>query len=125
MKFLSTRTHTIIGLIVGVALLAAPWLFAFADQGGAAVAVPLIVGVFIILSELTTTSVISPLKLVPMKVHIAMDVITGLFLAASPWLFQFSNLEINAWLPHLVVGILVVGYALVTRTDDSTNTVNE
>ena len=122
MKFINSRVHTIIGLVVGAALLVAPWLFAFADQGGAAVMVPLIVGAFIIISELTTTSEASPFKLIPMKAHIVVDVITGLFLALSPWLLGFSNLEANAWVPHLVVGILVVGYALVTSTEGDTST---
>jgi len=122
MKFINSRVHTIIGLVVGAALLVAPWLFAFADQGGAAVMVPLIVGAFIIISELTTTSEASPFKLIPMKAHIVVDVITGLFLALSPWLLGFSNLEANAWVPHLVVGILVVGYALVTNTEGDTST---
>jgi len=122
MKFINSRVHTIIGLVVGAALLVAPWLFAFADQGGAAVMVPLIVGAFIIISELTTTSEASPFKLIPMKAHIVVDVITGLFLALSPWLLGFSNLEANAWVPHLVVGILVAGYALVTNTEGDTST---
>ena len=122
MKFINSRVHTIIGLVVGAALLVAPWLFAFADQGGAAVMVPLIVGAFIIISELTTTSEASPFKLIPMKAHIVVDVITGLFLALSPWLLGFSNLEANAWVPHLIVGILVAGYALVTNTEGDTST---
>ena len=118
MRPISTRTHTIIGLIVGAALIVAPWLFGFADQGGAPVMVPIYVGIFILLSELTTTSPASPLKLVPMRVHIFVDVATGLFLLASPWLFNFADLEVNAWLPHVIVGVLVVGYALMTRTSD-------
>lgn len=125
MKLLTTRMHTIIGLVVGLALLVAPWLFGFAEQGGAAVMVPIYVGIFIILSELTTTSVLSPIKLVPMSAHIVVDVLTGLFLALSPWFFGFSDLELNAWLPHVVVGVVVMGYALVTRTDDATNTAAE
>lgn len=118
MKILSTRTHTIIGLIVGLALLVAPWLFGFADEGGAAVTVPIIVGIVILLSELTTTSPLSLIKLVPMRIHIMMDVVTGLVLLASPWLFGFSDLEANAWVPHVVVGLLVAGYAVMTDTDD-------
>jgi hypothetical protein len=118
MKFLSTRTHTIIGLIVGAALIVAPWLFGFADNGGAAVMVPIYVGIFILLSELTTTSPLSIVKLVPMRAHIMMDVLTGLFLLASPWLFGFNDLEANAWVPHVIVGVMIVGYALVTRTTD-------
>ena len=118
MQFLSTKTHTIIGLVVGAALIVAPWLFGFADKGGAAVMVPIFVGIFILLSELTTTSPLSAVKLVPMRVHIMMDVLTGLFLLVSPWLFGFNDLEANAWLPHVVVGVMIVGYALVTRTTD-------
>lgn len=118
MKPISSRTHTIIGLIVGVALLLAPMLFGFSDVGGAAVAVPMYVGIFILLSELTTTSPASPIKLIPMSAHIILDVLTGLFLLASPWLFGFSDLELNAWLPHVIVGVLTAGYALMTRTSD-------
>ena len=125
MKFLSTRTHTIIGLIVGAALIVAPWLFGFADEGGAAVMVPIFVGVFILLSELTTTSPISAFKLVPMRIHIMMDVLTGLFLLASPWLFGFNDLEANAWVPHVIVGVMIVGYALVTRTSDEKTSIAE
>lgn len=116
MKILSARTHTIIGLVVGLALILAPWLFGFADEGGAAMWVPIIVGIFIILSELTATSPLSLVKMVPMKIHVIVDVVTGLFLLVSPWLFDFADLETNAWLPHVIVGILVVGYALVTET---------
>lgn len=125
MKILSTKMHTIIGLIVGLALLVAPWLFGFSEESGAVVTVPLLIGVFIIVSELTTTSVLSPLKIVPMKTHIIVDIFTGLLLVISPWLFSFSDLEANAWVPHVVVGLLVVGYALVTSVDDSTNTASE
>lgn len=122
MKLINSRVHTIIGLVVGAALLVAPWLFGFADEGGAAVTVPIAVGIFIILSELTTTSAASPIKLVPMRVHIIVDVLTGLFLALSPWLFMFNDEPVNAWLPHVIVGILIVGYALMTRTNDEADT---
>jgi hypothetical protein len=116
MKFLSPRTHTIIGFIVGIALLLAPNIFGFSDVGGAAVTVPRIIGILIILSELTVKGSFSGMGVVPMSFHIAQDVIVGLFLAASPWIFGFSDLKANAWVPHLIVGLLVAGYALVTRT---------
>lgn len=115
MKLLSTRTHTIIGIIFGLALIAAPWLFGFSDTGGAAMLVPIYVGIFILLSELVTTNPYSLVKLVPMYVHVVLDVLTGAFLLISPWVFGFANSDTNTWLPHLVVGALVVGYALFTR----------
>src|ERR1700712_5638373 len=116
-KILSPRTHTIIGFVVGIALLLAPNIFGFSDVGGAAVAVPRIIGVIVLLSELTVKGSFSGFGVVPMKLHIGMDVLMGLILAVSPWLFSFHDEGANAWLPHLVVGIMMVGYALVTQTN--------
>lgn len=114
MRFLSSKAHTIIGLIVGVVLLFAPQLLGFSENEAASNAA-FWVGVFIIVSELVTTSAFSLVKLVPMKVHLVLDYLTGIFLALTPWLFGFADAEANAWVPHLVVGILIVGYALVTN----------
>jgi hypothetical protein len=118
MGFISTKAHTVIGLIVGVVLLFAPNIFGFTDNATASM-VPILIGIFIIINELITTSPYSPLKLVPMKIHIGIDVVTGLLLAVSPWLFGFMDAaQNNQWLPHLVVGIMVMGYALLTTTAD-------
>jgi hypothetical protein len=50
-----------------------------------------------------------------MRVHLVIDYITGAFLALSPWLFGFSD---TVWLPHALVGILTIGYALYTNPED-------
>lgn len=118
MKLISSKVHTYIGLLVGVALVVAPWLFAF-DDVEASKWSAIGVGLFILLNEPMTTSPASPLKLVPMRVHLAVDVVTGIFLAATPWLFGFADEDLNVWLPHVVVGVLVAGYALVTDPRDA------
>jgi hypothetical protein len=118
MKFLSPKTHSIIGFIVGLALLFAPNIFGFSDVGGAAVAVPRIIGILVILSELTVRGGFSGLNMIPMKAHLFMDVIMGAFLALSPWIFGFSDQGTNAWLPHLIVGLLIIGYVPMTRTNE-------
>jgi hypothetical protein len=118
MKILSPRTHTIIGFIVGLALLFAPNIFGFSDVGGAAVMVPRIVGIIVLISELTVRGSFSRMDMVPMSAHLAMDVVIGAFLALSPWLFGFSDQGTNAWLPHLIVGLLIIGYVPITRTND-------
>lgn len=121
MKFISPRAHSVIGFVVGVALLFAPNIFGFSDVGGAAVLLPRILGVIIILSELTVRGSFSGMGIVPMRAHITTDVIMGLLLALSPWLFSFSDGPSNSWVPHLLVGIVIVLYALATRTDDDTD----
>lgn len=117
MQFISPRTHTIIGFVVGIALLLAPNIFGFSDVGGAAVAVPRIIGIIVILSELTVRGSFRGMGFIPMRLHIMMDILMGAFLALSPWLFSFSDAGTNAWVPHFIVGLLMVGYALMTRTN--------
>jgi drug/metabolite transporter (DMT)-like permease len=118
MKFISSRTHTYIGWVVGVALVAAPWIFQF-DEVSPAKWSAILVGLFILVNEAVTTSPASPMKIVPMRVHVMLDVVTGIFLAVTPFLFQFSDEDANAWVPHIVVGLLIVGYALATDTSDA------
>lgn len=119
MRFISTKAHTVIGLVVGAALLIAPWLFGFSDNS-AATNSAIWVGVVVLLSELVSTSPYSILKLVPMKAHVVMDVLVGVFLLLTPWLFSFMDSAANnQWLPHVVVGVLIAGYALLTRTNDA------
>jgi hypothetical protein len=100
-----------------VVLIVAPWLLGFGDEP-TPMRVAIIVGAFILVNELITTSPASPMKLVPMRAHIVIDVLTGIVLALSPSLFGFADLEPNAWAPHLVVGILVAGYAVMTDPTD-------
>lgn len=117
MKFISSKVHTIIGLVVGVVLLLAPQMFRF-DDNQAATLITMGVGFFIIISELVTTSRMSPLKLIPMRIHLILDYVTGIFLILSPWLFGFSE---EVWVPHVIVGILTVGYAAFTNPSLDSN----
>lgn len=118
MKVLSPRVHSVIGTLVGAALLLAPDIFGFSDVGGAAVYVPRIIGLIVVFSELTVKGSFTNMGVVPMKAHIGMDVLLGAFLATSPWLFGFSSNGTNAWLPHVVVGVAMIGYAAITRTNE-------
>jgi hypothetical protein len=96
MRFLSVKAHTVIGLIIGIVLLFAPSLLGFSNNT-AATTIAQLVGIFIILSELITTSQFSLLKLIPMRAHIILDYITGAFLALSPWLFGLVNSPAHEW----------------------------
>ena len=116
MRFISTRTHAVIGLIVGIALLLAPNIFGFSDVGGASVTIPRVLGILLIISELVTNNGFSPIHGLSMSAHLMLDLVAGIFLAISPWLFGFSDQGTNAWLPHLIVGLLLAGYSLVTKT---------
>lgn len=120
MRFLPTYWHGIMDYIVGAALLFAPNIFGFADYDGAAVLIPRILGVLILGMALMTDFEVAPLRKIPMRMHLMMDYIAGAFLAASPWLFGFAENPSNVWLPHLIVGIAILGMALVTQHSPAT-----
>jgi hypothetical protein len=106
-----TRVHGIIDYVVGALLIAAPFIFGFAN-GGPAQWVPILLGASIIVYSLLTRYELSMAKLIPMPVHLGLDAIGGLLLIASPWLFGFADL---IWWPHVLVGIAEVGVAALTK----------
>ncbi|MFL5586026.1 MAG: hypothetical protein ACJ8DI_00015 [Ktedonobacteraceae bacterium] len=117
-RFLPTSVHGVLDYLVGIALIAAPYLFGFASVGGIAVYLPIILGIGLILYSLITNYElgIPGIKFIPMPYHLVFDFVAAALLAASPFLFGFANKPLNVWLPHLVVGIAVILVVLVSQT---------
>lgn len=116
MKLLSTRTHGMMDYIMGVVLIIAPWLLQFA-QGGAETWVPVVLGASMIFYSLMTNYEVGAARVISMPTHLWMDGVGGLFLALSPWLFGFAEI---VFLPHLILGILEIGAAMMTDPTPST-----
>ena len=123
-RFPPTSVHGVLDYIVGIALIAAPWIFQFAYVGGAAVIVPIVLGIALIVYSLVTRYEwgIPGIKFLPMPYHLVIDFVAAVFLAASPWIFGFASKPLNVWLPHLVVGIAVIVVVLVSQTHPRTAT---
>jgi len=117
-RFLPTSVHGVLDYLVGIALIAAPWIFGFASVGGIAVYLPIILGIGLIVYSLVTKYELGVpgIKFIPMPYHLVFDFVAAALLAASPFLFGFANRPLNVWLPHLVVGIVVILVVLVSQT---------
>jgi uncharacterized membrane protein YtjA (UPF0391 family) len=120
MKIIPTFVHGIADYIGGIALLAAPNIFGFAEVGGAAVWIPRIIGLIVLLQSICTNYEVGLIKVLPMKMHLMNDYVASLFLAVSPWLFGFSNGPSNVWMPHVVVGVMVFLLTLMTQSEPRT-----
>jgi hypothetical protein len=112
MRFISTRVHGYVDYLMAVLLIAAPWLLDFA-RGGAETWIPVILGAGVILYSLFTDYELGLVKSLSMPSHLWLDGLGGLLLAASPWLFGFADW---VWAPHLILGLLEIGAALMTET---------
>lgn len=107
---LSTRVHGYMDYLMGVLLIILPFILNF--PRGAATAVPIILGAGVIMYSLITDYELGLLKILAMKTHLIIDLIGGIFLAVSPWLFGFADEVL--W-PFLILGILEIGASLMTE----------
>lgn len=111
MRFLPTFMHGVIDYLWGIALMASPWLFGFADVP-AATWVAIVFGAGAILYSALTAYELGLLKILPMPMHLILDGLGGIVLAASPFLFGFADRVL--W-PHVLFGLFSVVACLITR----------
>lgn len=116
-KFIPTKVHGVLDYVVGIALIAAPWLFGFSEMGGPAVIIPMILGVGLILYSIFTKYEWGLVKVLGMPYHLIFDIAASVFLALSPWIFGFYDPDMwNVWVPHVVVGITVILVVIFSQT---------
>ncbi|MGH3085188.1 MAG: SPW repeat domain-containing protein [Gaiellaceae bacterium] len=113
MRFIPTKFHAPLDYIVGVALIAAPWIFQFSEHTAATI-VPIVLGIGLIAYSLLTDYELGVWKVAPMAVHNLIDVVAGTVLAASPFIFGFADESANVWAPHVVVGPAAIFLGLTT-----------
>lgn len=117
MKFITTKTHGFLDYIVGILLIALPW-FLNLDISATPARVLIIMGLLALIYSILTKYELGIVKVIPLPIHLGLDMLSGLVLALSPWLFEFSE---EILLPHLIVGIFEIAAAFLTRTSLETS----
>lgn len=115
----TSKMHGYVDYILGIVLLLAPYIFNFSEVGVASY-VAQGIGIVVLGQSLLTNYELGLIKVLPFKVHLMMDMMASLFLAASPFLLGFNDYPVNVWLPHVAAGI---GYLFITLM--TTDTVPE
>src|SRR3954470_2327654 len=115
MRFISTRTHGMMDYLMAVVLIVSPWLFGFAT-GGVKQWLPVALGVILLGQSLMTRYELGAVPMISMPAHLGMDAVSGILLAASPWLFGFAD---TVFWPHLILGLIDTGTAPTTPTEST------
>lgn len=110
---IDTKTHAVLDYLTGALLIVAPYIFGFAN-GDVAQWLPQLLGAAIIFMSLLTAYEYGAAKVIPLNVHLTVDVAGGILLAVSPWLFGFATL---IWWPHVLVGLVEIVVPMITRRD--------
>jgi hypothetical protein len=111
MRFIPTKVHGMMDYLMGILLVASPWLFDFAN-GGAETWIPVILGAGAIVYSLMTDYELGAVHKISMPTHLTLDLVSGILLAASPWIFGFAD---YVYSPHLILGIIEIGAAVMTK----------
>lgn len=111
MRFISTKVHGTMDYISGLLIIISPWLFGFND-GSVAQWVVVIIGVVLMLTSILTNYETGVMKVMSMPAHLTMDVIAGIVLVVSPWLFGFADRVI--W-PYVIFGLFEIAAGLTTK----------
>lgn len=105
-----TRVHGVLDYLVGVLLIAVGAIVynQYDTTGGI---VPMVMGGATIVYSLLTAYELGAVRVIPMTGHLALDFISGIVLAASPWLFGFAD---RVWAPHVLAGVGEVAVVLLS-----------
>src|SRR5437763_654305 len=101
MKIIDSKTHGVLDYTVGLALLMTPLAGGFAGDNTAA-NVLMVCGFSPFLYALLTDYELGAFKVISYQLHLVIDLISGVFLALSPWLLGFKK---RVFLPHLLWGL--------------------
>lgn len=110
MSFIPTRIHGVLDYLVGALLAISPWLLGFA-AGGPETWVPVVLGIGAILYSIFTDYELGLVRAITMPFHLLLDGLSGILLAASPWIFGFAD---EVWVPHLVFGLTEILIPMIT-----------
>jgi hypothetical protein len=112
-----TRIHGFVDYLIGLVLVVMP--FTLGRGAGPQTWLPVLLGGGLIVYSLLTEYEVGVVPLIGMPGNLILDGLVGLFLASSPWLLGFAYL---VWLPHLVLGLALMGSATITQTQATRRT---
>ena len=113
-KVIPTRIHGLLDYLLGILFLAIPSLLGWA--GIAANLFPILGGVLMLYS-LATRYELGIFRILPMRVHLVMDIVVGLLLMGLPLSFEIEGNYAIAW--FVLLGLILVVAGLRTTTEFS------
>lgn len=113
---LSLKTHNIMDYVIGAVLILSPYIFGFSGVD-AARNVFLILGFGLIGYSLLTNYRYSVAKVIPLGVHMAMDVTAGFVVILAPYVLGYSDLLTDGQIAlHWIMGFGAMGLVALTRS---------
>ncbi|MDB5231921.1 MAG: hypothetical protein JWN76_2726 [Chitinophagaceae bacterium] len=101
MKVINTKIHGVLDYLYAFIIIAVPFVVEFRDNEPASYTCYTI-GTIVLISSICTQYELGLIKVIPMRIHLILDVLAGIFVLASPWIFGFAD---RVYLPHVILGL--------------------
>ncbi|HEX8547786.1 MAG TPA: hypothetical protein VF691_12545 [Cytophagaceae bacterium] len=112
MRFIPTFAHGVIDYTVGSLMTSSPLMNIF--EGKKEQSVLFLMGSGATVYSLFTDYELGASRKLPVKWHLGFDILSGAFLAASPWLLNLSK---KAQIPFVLLGLFEISAGLLTKTN--------
>ncbi len=116
MRVIPTSAHGVVDYTTAFTLLVAPKLWRL-DEVPTSAATFYLAGGSLTASCLITDYELSVANVIPMRIHLALDIASGAALAASPFLLGFRQSGPRYWIPHVAVGASEIITAAITKPE--------
>jgi hypothetical protein len=116
LRVIPTNVHSAVDHVVGPALIAAPTLLGLEKTSPEGLT-PRLNGIAAAVYSNLTDYELSLKNVIPMKLHLALDAMSGATLAAVPLATGAHKRGVRHWLPHTLLGAFEIGMAMMTKTE--------
>jgi hypothetical protein len=113
-RFVPTKVHALVDYLTAPALLGAPDVLHM-DARGASIPARVVGAAAGVHGPLTNYE-LGVKRLVPMRLHLALDLGGGALLAAAPFVTGAYRKGVRNWVPDALFGAAEIGLALTTKT---------
>ena len=121
LRVIPTNVHGAVDHALGPTVAAAPAIFRLRKDSPEGLVAEVTGGLSTIYANLTDYE-LSPVNAIPMRIHLALDMLSGAALAAVPHLTGARRRGLKHWLPHTVIGAFEIGLAAFTRPEPPRST---
>jgi hypothetical protein len=112
MHIITTRVHGWLDYVFAVILITSPYTMDYFSDP-TATSVSMGIGSIIILYSLLTKYEPGVIKIIPMNIHLGLDLLGAIVLGSSPWVFGFSE---YIWRPHVFFAAFEIIVILCSST---------
>ncbi|HXH73661.1 MAG TPA: hypothetical protein VNJ08_01755 [Bacteriovoracaceae bacterium] len=113
---LSLKIHNIMDYVIALVLILSPFLFGFSDVEVAR-NVYLVLGIGLAGYSLITKYYYSVAKIIPVGIHMILDVLAGIVLVFAPYIFDYRiSINQGQMIFHVVMGLGAITLVAITRT---------